>query len=242
VGPPGVSGAANYRLDILPSASAYGGGGGPAPGEGNATSSGRGVAARLWFLDSLNRGCGLLPGRLSWGCVAPDTLGWLQAQAARLPPVPSAAVIHIPIPEFKSLWNPGGGQTFGVKAEVVCCPLGDVGGRTGGALSRAGVSAVFSGHDHGNSYWGQYGPLRLLYGRKTGGRGAGYDTAPPGGGAYVPGGRVIVLREPRDGEPLPPDAWRSAETWLRLADGTRVDETPNDAAAAAAQSQVLCSG
>jgi hypothetical protein len=84
--------------------------------------------------------------------------------------------------------------------------------------------------------------MRLLYGRKTGGHGAGYDTPPPGGGAYVPGARVIVLREPRDGGPLPPDAWRSAETWLRLADGARVDESPNDAATAAAQSQTLCSG
>lgn len=39
------------------------------------------------------------------GCLGEDTLAWAEATAASLPRVPSAALIHIPIPEFLEVWS-----------------------------------------------------------------------------------------------------------------------------------------
>lgn len=74
-----ATGASNYYLDVH----------GP-PGSDR-------PAARIWLLDSMNRFCP--PLMFGWGCVAQDTLAWLNATSAGLPPVPSLAFVHIPIPQ-----------------------------------------------------------------------------------------------------------------------------------------------
>lgn len=51
----------------------------------------------MWLLDSQDRTCP--PLMWGWGCVAPDALAWLNATAAALPPAPSLAFVHIPIPQ-----------------------------------------------------------------------------------------------------------------------------------------------
>lgn len=53
------------------------------------------------------------------------------------------------------MWN--GGATYGEKREGVSCPRGE-GGRSLRALLSAGITAVHSGHDHGNDYFGVYAP------------------------------------------------------------------------------------
>ncbi len=59
------------------------------------------------------------------GCVARDTVQWMQRVAAGLPRVPSLAFIHIPVPQFLGVWNEQ--PTLGSKAEGVNCPLIDTG-------------------------------------------------------------------------------------------------------------------
>lgn len=78
---PQATGASNYHLDIH----------GPPGSEG--------AAARIWLLDSMNRFCP--PLMFGWGCVAPDTLAWLNDTSAGLPAVPSLAFVHIPIPQVR---------------------------------------------------------------------------------------------------------------------------------------------
>lgn len=104
-GPAGLPGAGAYWIDVL----------------GPGTS--RDVAARIWMVDSGNRGCdGTASG---WGCVDARTVAWVRAQAARLPRVPSLAVVHIPVPQFALAW--GGADANGTKGELSGCPLRDTG-------------------------------------------------------------------------------------------------------------------
>ncbi|GAB4821833.1 hypothetical protein N2152v2_008879 [Parachlorella kessleri] len=80
---------------------------------------GLGIAARIWMLDSNDRGCG--PLRAGWGCVTSNTLAWVRHTAEELPVVPSLAFIHIPLQEFRTMWNRH--NTSGTKGEPVGCPL-----------------------------------------------------------------------------------------------------------------------
>lgn len=121
----GMPDLGNYRLDV-------------------AAERGNGPALRLWMLDSMNRGCGGVPGwcgpavevtsrtphagarqitrALCRGCVTPQTVAWLKGQLPRLAPAAEAAAfIHIPVPEFIRAWNRGA-DVRGVKGELTCCP------------------------------------------------------------------------------------------------------------------------
>lgn len=95
---PQATGASNYYLDIH----------GPPGSEG--------AAARIWLLDSMNRFCP--PLMFGWGCVAPDTLDWLNDTSAGLPPVPSLAFVHIPIPQVRGRLSR---QVVQMVATVVTC-------------------------------------------------------------------------------------------------------------------------
>lgn len=53
------------------------------------------------------------------------TVDWVAEVAAALPRVPSLAFIHIPLPQFRELWNSQ--PTRGAKGEAVACPLRDTG-------------------------------------------------------------------------------------------------------------------
>eukprot|EP00959_Pyramimonas_sp_CCMP1952_P197783 4136266-Pyramimonas_sp.AAC.1 len=99
--------------------------------------------------------------------------------------VPSVAFVHIPPREFMSVWDDA--PCNGSKGEPVCCPLGSPAPYDLiPTLRGAGVSAVFSGHDHSNDFEGLLPggpgepPLRLAYGRKSGG-----DTLAPSCALHV---------------------------------------------------------
>ncbi|KAL4420875.1 hypothetical protein ABPG77_002834 [Micractinium sp. CCAP 211/92] len=183
-GPRYLFGSGNYFLDVL-----------------NAT--GEEVAARMWFLDSGSLGCeGLRDG---WGCVPSGTVDWVVEQASALPRVPSLAFIHIPLPQFRELWNSQ--PTRGTKGEAVACPLRDTGVYE--AFRRLGIQAVYSGHDHSIDFYGTLGGVRLAYGRKT-----GYGNYGPAAGAK--GARIIRLRQGQSAA--------LSTTWIRTEDGQRLDQ------------------
>lgn len=69
--------------------------------------------------------CSRLPEHLS-GCVDAETVAWVREQAARLPRVPSLALVHIPLPQFLAAWNRGG-PVNGSRPEAVGCPGVDSG-------------------------------------------------------------------------------------------------------------------
>ena len=69
------------------------------------------------------------------------------------------------------------------------------------ALKAAGVTALYSGHDHNNNFYGTLDGIRLGYGQKTG---YGSYGPPPG---IQKGARVLLLRE---GEQP-----GKGETWIR---------------------------
>eukprot|EP00887_Chlorella_sp_A99_P005029 scaffold4.g5029.t1 len=144
-GPASVTGASNYYLEVL-------------------ESSGSDVAFRIWFLDSMNHGCGNATG--VWGCVGADTLAWVEAT-------------------FMTLWNER--PTLGHKQEPVSCPAAAADSGLFALAQRIGIGAIYSGHDHNDDYIGELGGVRLAFGRKT-----GYGSyGPPKG--WLRGGRVIQL-------------------------------------------------
>lgn len=85
---------------VLAAGSGSGSGDNSSDSSGDNSIAGGRVAARIWALDSMDRGCGRLGKWFTWGCVAADTWAWVDEQAAALSPprVPSLAFIHIPIP------------------------------------------------------------------------------------------------------------------------------------------------
>lgn len=200
-GPADVTGASNYLLSIRASSA---GGSSSSRHGGDGSSNDDDVAARIWMLDSMDRGCYYIP--IGWGCVGRDTLQWVAESASALTHVPSLAFIHIPIPQFMKVWRDS--PTHGSKEETVNCPFLD--GTTVVTLRDAGVTAVYSGHDHNNDYLGPLEGMRLAYGRKS-----GYGSyGPPGG--WLRGARIITLREGHD-----PGL---SDTYLRLEDGTAVQQ------------------
>eukprot|EP00873_Tetraselmis_striata_P012160 jgi/Tetstr1/432424/TSEL_000187.t1 len=183
--------AGNYWLDVASSR----------PGSDGA------VALRIWMLDSGRHGCNGTPG---WGCVPRQVVSWLEATAARLPPAPGLAVVHIPPPQAMHAWD-FGGPVVGRKGEPVNCPSADT--HLHGALRAAGVQLVLSGHDHDNNFAAAYDGITYAYGQKT-----GYGSyGPPQG--VLRGARVLRLTERDDGVV-------GVETWIRLEDGSREDQAP----------------
>lgn len=128
------------------------------------------------------------------GCVGEDTLRWASSTAVSLPPTqPSLLFVHIPVPQFMTIWNVE--TTYGSKQENVACPLGYGGQETYETarcgcvfrlfassialvpacsvrsintyplVRRMGIGAIYSGHDHDNDYFGSLNNnIRLAYG------------------------------------------------------------------------------
>ncbi|KAL4452418.1 hypothetical protein ABPG75_008080 [Micractinium tetrahymenae] len=181
-GPEGLPGGGNYWIDVL-------------------EPQGEAVAARIWMVDSGNRGCGQLA--WGWGCVPVDTVEWVRQQAALLPRVPSLAFVHIPLPQHMLAWERG--PVNGTKGEMVGCPGMDTGFFE---LAReVGITAVYSGHDHNNDFAGTVHGVRLAYGRKS-----GFGSYGPAG-RLQHGARVIELRQGEDPAGSP--------TWIRQEDGSQ---------------------
>jgi hypothetical protein len=77
-----------------------------------------------------------------------------------MPDVPSLAFVHIPAVEFMNLWS--WHPTNGSKAEAVNCP--SVNSGLFQSLQNMSVTALYSGHDHNNNYYGRLKGIRLAYG------------------------------------------------------------------------------
>lgn len=193
-GPLDITGASNYHLDVFSST-----------GDGSA-------ASRLWFFDSMNRGCE--GNGASWGCVGKNTVEWMDVTSRGLTRVDqSVAFVHIPIPEHRLAW--GDARAVGVRQEDSACPVVNTG--LAKQLLKSNVSMVVSGHDHQNDFLGniylsveaiqtqldnqsytgdfqpgagspQYGdvPMMMAYSRKS-----GYGSYGPGN--ISRGARVIRL-------------------------------------------------
>lgn len=181
-------GASNYYLDIF-------------------DQLGRSVKGRIWFLDSMNKGCGDIDA--GWGCVEKETVDWVERAHAYLPKVEtSIAFIHIPLPEFRDLWRPAS-KTNGSRDEAVACPVLNTG--LFDLAKKIGIGGIYCGHDHNNDYYGVLEGVRLGFGRKAGYGGYG----PPEG--WLRGSRVIELKIGEHGS--------LSSTWIAQEDGTLLSQT-----------------
>ena len=119
--------------------------------------------ADLLFMNSSN--IGLSDWQLAWFRATT-----LELKSKRKQPLPALAFFHIPVFEYKSLFQPG--QNMGLQLEKVCNEE-----ESGGALPELKkpetLRACFCGHDHLNDYVVRAGNLDLVYGRATGHAGYG---------------------------------------------------------------------
>ena len=161
--------------------------------------------ALLYFMDS-NAYSTLKPKVEGYGWFDLSQVVWYKEQsnfyteANKGEPLPALAFFHIPLPEYKELWNNKDLTKIGDKQEDVCSP--DINTGMFAAMVEAGdVMGTFVGHDHVNDYMGVLYDIALAYGRCSGARNA-Y-------GEFPPGGRVIVLKKGK----------REFDTWIREAKG-----------------------
>jgi hypothetical protein len=177
------------------------------PGVGNyvldpLTRDGR-AGARLYFIDSLSYGP---KGVSEYAWVRPEQIQWFRERAREHAGRGGAglAFFHIPVPEYEEVWNRQ--LAAGNKQEGVCCPKVNS-GLFSAMLESAAISGVFVGHDHINDYDGNLHGIRLVYGRA-----GGYNSY--GKEGFPRGARLIQVKEDD----------RHFSTWLRLEDGSRIDQ------------------
>ena len=82
-----------------------------------------------------------------WGCVEADTLAWFRRSLAAVRSVPSVLFAHIPVQEFRQMWNETSIPVYGDKDEGVCCPHAY--SELFGAVKEGGVHAIYSGEGGG---------------------------------------------------------------------------------------------
>jgi hypothetical protein len=168
-------------------------------------------AAALYFLDS---GSYAPAGLGDYAWITRAQIDWYRRASGRLAvasgggKLPALAFFHIPLPEYDEVWRTR--PCRGERHEPVCGP--SVNSGLFAAFVEAGdVMGTFVGHDHVNDFEGELLGIRLCYGRASG-------YSPYGRDGFERGARVIRLRE---GE-------RGFQTWLRLADGARVDQADHE--------------
>lgn len=184
-GPPEIEGVGNFSLRIE-------------------DRDGR-ICAALYFLDSGDYSDHEEAAGYGW--IREQQLAWFRQEAEIHRqrnggvPLPALTFMHIPIPEYRDVWNTR--VCFGHRYEKVgCAPVNS--GLFAAMLDAKSIQGVFCGHDHINDYAGELFGIRLCYGRAS-----GYSTY--GRWLFQRGARVIRLRP---GKPF--------DTWLRLADGSKV--------------------
>lgn len=125
-------------------------------------------------------------------------------------PVSALLFIHIPLPEYKLAAEDSPDKLLGrwnEKKKKICCSALNSGMFT--AIKEQGdITAVFCGHDHDNDFVTTYRDILLAYGRYTGGKTVYNHLG-------TNGARVILLDEKSP---------KAIKTWIRLADGTLLDE------------------
>jgi hypothetical protein len=166
------------------------------------------TAALLYFLDS--NAYSTVEGIEGWGWFNHSQVSWYLSQSAALKsenkgePLPAWAFFHIPLPEYREAFDAPGARFVGQRNEDECAGLLNTGMYTAMLLS-GDVTATFVGHDHVNDYLVDHYGIALAYGRFSGGKNTYGD--------LMPGSRIIELTEGQ----------REFSTWLRLADGQKVD-------------------
>jgi 3',5'-cyclic AMP phosphodiesterase CpdA len=162
------------------------------------------TAAALYFLDS--GGYSELPSVPGYDWIRDSQVEWYRSQTRLLRqsnegvPVPSLVFFHIPLPEYRQVWDQK--SCYGHRYEKVQAPRLNS-GFFAAMVESGGVLGTFCGHDHINDYIGELHGIRLCYGRAT-----GYNTY--GRWLYSRGARVIQLKQ-----------GGGFTTWLRLASGLK---------------------
>lgn len=87
-----------------------------------------------------------------------------ERQRLEKPAPPAFVFFHIPIRQYKDVWDSG--IASGIFQESVCYHAED--GSTLPILKELDVRACFCGHDHVNDYSGMHNGIDLVYGRVTG--------------------------------------------------------------------------
>ena len=165
-------------------------------------------AACLYFLDS--NAYTTIEDVGSYGWIEFDQIEWYRQKSAdytrenHYQPLPALAFFHIPLPEYKTVWESPDSTCVGVKNEEVCAPAINT-GMFAAMLESRDVMGVFVGHDHVNDYIGCLYGLCLAYGRVT-----GLDAY----GDLPRGARVIELAEGK----------REFKSWIRTKNSERVNE------------------
>jgi len=165
--------------------------------------------ALLYFFDSntYNTLKGKVDG--SYGWIEFSQIDWYRKQSAGFTkknngtPIPSLSFFHIPLPEYKSLWDKDSIGCIGSKHEKVCSASINSGMYTS-MLECGDIMGMFVGHDHVNDYIGNYNGIAMAYGRFSGTKNIYGD--------LTPGARVIVLKEGK----------REFDTWIREKGGNVV--------------------
>jgi len=104
--------------------------------------------------------------------------------------VRAVAVFHIPLIQYKELWEDQQIEKQGTSLEEVCYEEDD-GSLYKAFLAAGNIRATFCGHDHYNNYWGKYtGNIILAY---------GYISGESTNEAWPTGGKLIILPV-REGE------------------------------------------
>lgn len=128
----------------------------------------------LYFMDSHTGD--FYPGQLDW---------YRRTSAALAKDHSELAFFHVPIPEFREVWDYE--LCKGFNMEGVCCTRYNDG--LFSAFARAGhMRGVFVGHDHINDFEGTLDGIRLVYGRVSGYQGYAMEGFPFGA-------RIIDVRQ-----------------------------------------------
>jgi predicted MPP superfamily phosphohydrolase len=147
-GPKGMEGSGNYALNI--------------------TKDGE-VVYTFYMLDSHTTALSADPP------VTAKQIAWYQwalngIAAAAGKTVPSAAIIHVPLPEFVPAYEQAAGAgavIYGEKREQSCVPATNT-GMFEKILELGGTKSVFAGHDHVNNFSVLYRGIRLSYALNSG--------------------------------------------------------------------------
>ena len=144
------------------------------------------ISLLIWIFDTKGHGCKYR--RLSYGCITFPQINWYKRESGKINKeqkknVKGLAFFHIPIPEFKNVYNFY--KTHGDKKESVSCPKVNT-NFFKAILEVNNIKGIYIGHDHKNDFGGNYKGVDLAYNRKTGSAGRS---------AKKLGGRVFKIRE-----------------------------------------------
>jgi len=171
----------------------------------------------VWLIDSGDQPLNRVEDKYDW--IHADQVNWYVEESKRLESahggkIPGLMFFHIPLPEFAAMAAAG---KFTGKRKENECPSTVNGGMFAAVLERGDVKGIFCGHDHVNTYVGNWRGVMLGYDGV-----AGYRCYPkmqpedPAHGA-VRGGRVFRINEADGGR---------FRTWMRFQNGSTEGEAP----------------